>query len=128
MAKLPTPPKLKVPKPGVNKNPANYLRGSKTIGQKYTAYDNYNQGKPDFGKGAGPGTPYHEVQKTVQKAIPGAGKPVNAGPPTNSHIHLPNWFGRSPSIGNGGYLDNIVRNARSAAIRKRLEGGSKVAY
>lgn len=51
-------------------NPSDYLRGSKIIGQKYTAWNTYNQGKPDFGKGSGPGTPYHEIQKTVKQSSP----------------------------------------------------------
>jgi hypothetical protein len=115
------PPVPKIPSPGTNSKPANYLRGSKTIGQKYTAYDNYGQAKPDFGKGNGPGTPYHEVQKIVQKAVPGAGKPVTPGPPS-SGIKLPKWAGRGlPTKPSG----TLAKDARVAAIRNRLRGGGK---
>lgn len=47
--------------------PPNYLSGSKTPGGKYSAWDTYGQGKPDFGKDKGPGDPYHVVQKTIAK-------------------------------------------------------------
>lgn len=80
----PTAPK---PKPHVpTYKPADYLSGSQTVGQKYNAWNTYGGKKPDFGKGAGPGTPYHVVQKTVKKPsikptsnTPSYGKVVNMG-------------------------------------------------
>lgn len=74
--------KLPVPKnkpPAQSKKlkyaPVDYLRGGKTkghtIGENYTAWNTYGQGRPDFGKEQGPGEPYHEVQKKVQKPLPG---------------------------------------------------------
>lgn len=61
--------------------PPDYLSGSKTPGKKYSAWDTYNQGKPDFGKDKGPGDPYHVVQKTVAKPVPAprSNRPAWAG-------------------------------------------------
>lgn len=98
---------LKKPKPKTF-TPNDYLSGSKTVGQKYNAWNTYGQGKPDFGKGAGPGEPYHIVQK------------ANVG----KNISLPgtiNWAGNNantwqrPTAG-------TVKNASPyvAAIRRRL--------
>lgn len=47
--------------------PQDYLKGSKAEGKSYTAADNFGQGTPDRGRGAGPGTPYHEVTKKIPK-------------------------------------------------------------
>lgn len=59
-------PKTPKPKRPVRSyTPNDYLRGSKKIGGSYTAFNTYGQGRPDFGKGPGPGEPYHEVQKKV---------------------------------------------------------------
>lgn len=91
--KLPTP----APAKPVTYTPPDYLRGSKTVGKKYTAYNTYGQGRPDFGKDLGPGEPYHEVQKTVQKPIP--------------QSRLPKW----------GTI-NSLHDARLSAIRRRLQG------
>jgi hypothetical protein len=44
--------------------PKDYLSGSKKVGGKYKAWNTYNQGTPDMGKGAGPGEPYHVVTQT----------------------------------------------------------------
>jgi hypothetical protein len=71
------PPKKLPPKPPVDNTfqPGDYLSGSTTIGGKYNAYDTYGQGAPDFGEGAGPGTPYHVVQKTVSRPVKRPAKP-----------------------------------------------------
>lgn len=86
--------------------PADYLRGSTQIGKKYTAYDTYGQGRPDFGAGAGPGEPYHEVQKIVRKPA----KPPKWVPPQASPLpsHIPNLPG------------TVKRDPRIDAIRRRL--------
>lgn len=97
-------------KPALRKRPKglpdDYLRGSKFVGEKYTAWDTYGQGRPDFGKGAGPGEPYREVQKVM--------KPINKPntPPTKpSPINRPN----KPQWGS-----RRLNDARARAIRKRL--------
>lgn len=100
--------KKPIPKPKPWNLPSDYLRGSKHVGEKYTAWDTYNQGRPDFGKKGGPGTPYHEVQHTNLKsktppwALPGK---VIPKPPAQRTSHLPQW---KPT------------DARVSAIRKRL--------
>lgn len=114
-AKLPTPPKPKIPAQRVKK-PVDYLRGGKTggttVGENYTAWNTYGQGKPDFGKGPGPGEPYHEVQKKVQTPLP--------GPKTNR----PGWAtlpGRKPAPGGGlPFHPPGKPDSRIAAIKRRL--------
>lgn len=47
-----------------SKLPSDYLRGSVTPGEKYTAWKTKSGEAPTLGKGKGPGTPYREVIKT----------------------------------------------------------------
>ncbi len=120
MAKPKKKPVPKPPRPGKvmpsqpkkrNPNPPNYLRGSHLEGEKYTAYSNYDQGRPDFGKGSGPGEPYHEVTRTVQKPLPGPPAPKS-----------PRWApGRSPVKPKPRPTGNLWNDAKQRAIRKRLE-------
>ena len=107
MAKPKPKPKPKPPK--VRNRPFDYLRGGRYVGEKYTAWDTYGQGRPDFGKGAGPGEPYREIIKTNSKA-PRPPKQTQLSPP----VGLPQ---RPPQGGSGG---KFHRDARIAAIRKRL--------
>lgn len=51
--------------------PKNWLRGGTKIGQSYTGWNTHNQGKPDFGKGAGPGIPYQEVTGKIKNPTGG---------------------------------------------------------
>lgn len=87
--------------------PSNYLRGSTTPGGKYTAFTNYGQGRPDFGKGAGPGTPYREVTR------------VNPG---RNYTEWPDW--EPPASKTGTYSrprsGTLTRDPRTSAIRRRL--------
>lgn len=111
MAKLVRPPVWKPNSPWGPVKPADYLKGSTKIGQKYTAWNTYGQGKPDFGKGKGPGDPYHEVQKTVAK--PGIKK------------DLPAWAARPqglPDWAQGGSSSAAKPDPRTEAIRRRLRG------
>lgn len=55
------------------KMPSDWLSGGMKNGAKYQAWDTFGQGKPDFGKGKGPGDPYHSVTRTVGK--PHASRP-----------------------------------------------------
>lgn len=80
--------------------PFDWIRGSVIPGQKYTAWNTYGQGTPDFGKGKGPGTPYHEVQKRIPKNP--RRKPASVGIGT-----LPISTGNDP---------------RGDAIQRRLRG------
>lgn len=121
-AKLPTPPKPKIPAQRVKK-PGDYLRGGKThgttVGENYTAWNTYGQGKPDFGKGPGPGEPYHEVQKKVQTPLPGPKGRMNP-PKWAPGPTLPKRPGGTLPFtppGNKGKVD-----ARLAAIKRRLQG------
>lgn len=57
--------KAKINADNTKYKPANYLRGDKNPGRKYTAWNTYGQGTPDLGKKAGPGDPYHEVQAVI---------------------------------------------------------------
>jgi hypothetical protein len=95
--------------------PPDYLSGSKTIGGKYTAWDTYGQGRPDFGVGEGPGTPYHQDQKTVTAPPPW-------GPMGTGQTPLPKWAGGLPyrpgSTSNP--PSSNVSDPRITAIRKRL--------
>ena len=86
-------PKYTPPK---NYKPDDWLKGSTRVGGDYTAFDTYGQGRPDFGHGAGPGTPYHTVQKKVQ--LP--------------KINTPKW---GIPMGTGTSVD-----PRISAIRRRL--------
>jgi hypothetical protein len=100
--------------------PSDYLRGSKTIGGKYTAWDTYGQGRPDFGKGSGPGEPYHEVQKNVKlpkpkPRLPSPGKFPKPTPRPNNPS-LPPF--ENASAGPPGSFS--PRNPRIEAIRRRL--------
>jgi hypothetical protein len=113
MAK-PKPKPVKPKKPAMRKRPSgipdDYLRGSKFVGEKYTAWDTYGQGRPDLGKGAGPGEPYREIQKTVR---PQSAKP--SIPPRDinrpSPVNRPGWGSAKPKR---------LEDARARAIRKRL--------
>lgn len=97
--------------------PTDYLRGSQAVGQKYTAWDNFNQGRPDFGKGAGPGTPYHEVTKKVPNT-PLQWPSGPSTPPSGTRPPKPRWVSqvgvqsRPPS--------RIANEARINVIRRRL--------
>lgn len=101
--------------------PFDYLKGSKTLGQNYTAWDTYGQGKPDFGKAKGPGDPYHEITKKVRKPTPGApgsGKPLPWGIANQSTTPKPSWLPAQVASQRG--------NENSAwinAVRRRLQGG-----
>lgn len=73
------PPPIKKPKPKPkpkpptvpdSRLPGDFVRGSKVIGQDYTAWETANKRKPDFGKGKGPGDPYREVTKKMAPAAP----------------------------------------------------------
>lgn len=130
---LPKPPQKK-PKPTtpqhVRNAPTDYLRGGKTkghtVGEGYTAWNTYGQGKPDFGKGPGPGEPYHEVQKKVQKPLPGSQKPPWATVPGRKASPMPSPIPRklpwrppvkaSSTTGTGG------NSAWINAVRRRLQG------
>jgi hypothetical protein len=108
MSMLPGTPQTYMPPPnrkgrGDTYTPPDYLKGSHVIGGKYTAWSDYGQGRPDFGVGAGPGTPYHEVQKTVTAPPPWAGPPK---------MTLPKWGGRVQLP--------TSNDPRITAIRKRL--------
>lgn len=106
---------MKPKRPVRTYTPPDYLRGSKQIGKSYTAFDTYGQGRPDFGHGAGPGEPYHEVQKKVA--------PVPKWGGTGSKS--PRWApGINIGQGNTSSLPIPDRNAdpRIEAIRRRLRG------
>jgi hypothetical protein len=106
----PTPPKRY--KKGDPFTPADYLKGSRKVGGAYTAWDTYGQGRPDFGVGAGPGTPYHEVQKKVKAPAPW-------GSMGHSQTPLPKWAGGMQSLP----TNNTAiggSDPRITAIRKRL--------
>lgn len=114
----PKPPQKKPnPKPEVlKKPPEDYLRGSKTVGGKYTAWNTYGAGKPDFGKSAGPGDPYHEVEKRVRKPLPipkGGQKPTLPWGPPKVRTTL-------PARNNVGLPQTNDGNMRMEAIRRRL--------
>jgi hypothetical protein len=98
--------KKRIPKPFT---PSDYLMGGKRVGQKYTAWNTYGQGKPDFGKGAGPGEPYHKVTKT------NLGKDI---------IKRPDWGNSKTPVFNKPTAKNpkfgVKTDPRTAAIRKRL--------
>lgn len=74
MAKKPpmkrTTPISKTKPPANTILPPDYIRGSKTVGGEYTAWETAGRGKPDFGKSKGPGDPYREVKKKVKKPFP----------------------------------------------------------
>lgn len=99
--------------------PTDYVKGSNVVGEKYTAYNTYGQGRPDFGAKAGPGDPYHVVQKTMRK---NTSKPTPWRSVLNSRGDV---FNRAPAqqgqqfSSNGTYGENNY-SARVAAIRKRL--------
>lgn len=103
--------------------PSDYLKGPTIIGQNYTAWDTYGQGRPDFGKGAGPGDPYHEVIKKNS----GLNPPQRGGIPsgtTGSDYHRPTQGGYG-GVNGGGFLPGGSGNLgtgdpRIMAIRKRL--------
>lgn len=109
MAKVKPKPKFK-PKPRTKPktfSPSDFLRGSKNVGQKYTAWDTYGQGKPNFGKGVGPGSPYREVVKanTGSNATSGGGWT----PPRS-----PGQTYNRPRSG------RLTGDPRTSAIRRRL--------
>jgi hypothetical protein len=84
--------------------PLDWLSGSKTPKGKYTAWDSFGQGLPDFGKGAGPGEPYRKVTKTVPMSAP------------------PKWAPSSPTKGSGTPSGVQASDPRTEAIRRRLRG------
>ncbi|GHF92149.1 hypothetical protein GCM10018783_73740 [Streptomyces griseosporeus] len=47
--------------------PPDWLRGPQILGQNYTAWQTFNNARPDFGKELGPGEPYREATKKVSK-------------------------------------------------------------
>lgn len=104
-------PKKPTPKTAFPKiyNPTDFLRGGKKIGDKYTAWNTYGGEKPDFGKGKGPGDPYHETQRTVASYVKEQAKGGLGGAqkPTG-----PTWPGGKPT----------KPDPRSEAIRRRLRG------
>jgi hypothetical protein len=102
------------PKKPIRYKPADFLRGSQMVGEKYTAWDSHGQGKPDFGKGAGPGEPYREVQKTNRKppkASPGSSA-AKGVMPSQGNVTGPSWIAKGPMANRN--------DPRIAAIRKRL--------
>jgi hypothetical protein len=111
-------PKTPKPKPPVRSyKPNDYLRGSKRVGGSYTAFDTYGQGRPDFGKGPGPGEPYHEVQKKVAPMPKWAGsgsKSPKWAPGVNIGSSNVNPSTQPANIGSG--------DPRIDAIRRRLRG------
>lgn len=119
--KLPTPkkPPSNLPSKRVTR-PADYLRGGKTggrtIGETYTAFDTYGQGKPDFGHGAGPGDPYHEVQRKVQAPVPGHENHSPPWAPGSGNATIP----RKPLPWNS--PGGSSSNAWLDAVRRRLQG------
>lgn len=98
-------PKATPPKKPQIYQPPDWLKGSTTVGGNYTAWNNYGQGTPDFGVGAGPGTPYHEVQKKVSA-------------PPKKPVTVP--INKFPGSG-----DNVYGSVdpRIVAIRRRLGWG-----
>lgn len=103
-----------VAKPRVPKifKPSDYLRGSQATGKNYTAFNTYGQGKPDFGKGAGPGEPYHEVVKPNlgKNILDKDGQKVPPWKPPTTVSKKPPWASSSTRP-----LD-----ARTQIIRRRL--------
>lgn len=91
--------------------PGDYLRGSKIAGNQYTAWDTYGQGRPDFGKGAGPGEPYREVKKT-NSGIGAITRP-------KSPILNPPKQGRIPTISSPS-RPGVTNDPKVLAIRRRL--------
>ena len=98
-------PDYKKARPILNK-PSDWLSGSNVLGKKYTAWNTYGQGKPDMGKGAGPGEPFHKVEKTN----------VRAG--------RPGWIPNQPSGPEvvSRSTTSTKSDPRSEAIRRRLRG------
>lgn len=116
--------------------PADYLKGGAGVGQKYTAYNTYSQGKPDFGKSTGPGDPYHEVSKKIPRredammdyakrkrdaakaklTTPITGEAVDTKVKAYTNAKSGTVLGKSTSRLNQG------SDYRSAAIRRRLGG------
>lgn len=86
--------------------PLDWLSGSQTPGKKYTSWSDFGQGIPDFGKGAGPGTPYRKVQKTVPNKV----------------VKPPSWVPAQPQGGPVGTPSSQATDPRSEAIRRRLRG------
>lgn len=100
--------KKPAPKPVIKQptyKPPDYLSGSQRVGQKYKAWDTFGAGKPDFGKGAGPGIPYHVTEKTVTKPVTVTGQTPR--------------FGKVAKIGPSQEKRN---DPRADAIRRRLRG------
>lgn len=89
----------------INK-PSDWLFGSNKVGSKYTAWNTYGQGKPDMGKGVGPGEPFHKIQKTVLRSGGPDWKP--------SRPSGPEVVGRSTT--------SAKNDPRTEAIRRRLRG------
>lgn len=81
------------------KKPPDWLSGSMVKGKKYTAWDTYGQGTPDFGKGSGPGEPYHKTTNIV-----GSSKVTRPRSITKKTTYQP------------------VGDARMDAIQRRLRG------
>lgn len=116
--------------------PADYLRGDKNVGKKYTAWDTYNQGTPDLGAKAGPGDPYHEKTKVIgsrtkakvdymQRAAAQKKADQAALPQKTTESQSPTYVKpvpayRKPALQNNWSKTNA--DFRSEAIRKRLQG------
>lgn len=98
----------------LTEKPADYLSGGTSVGDTYNAWDTYKQGKPDFGKGAGPGEPYHQVQK---KIAPTRKKPPGNNPPKLGTI-VSGVGNSTPTYGPPG----TKSDPRTDAIRRRLRG------
>lgn len=91
--------KGRVTSPSPIQKPPDWLRGSMKKGGKYTAWNTFGQGKPDFGKGKGPGDPYHESPGVV-----GMGKAHRPPIVSNKKTYQP------------------ADDARVNAIQRRLRG------
>lgn len=98
--------------------PADYLSGGTAVGDTYNAWDTYKQGKPDFGKGAGPGEPYHQVQKKIS---PNRKKPPANNPPNLGTI-VPGAGNSTLPYGPPGTRIPSTSDPRTDAIRRRLRG------
>lgn len=87
--------------------PNDYIKGGTKVGTDYTAYANYNQGKPDFGKGYGPGTPYHEVTRRNTGRNYAGSLPKPPAHQGSATYHRPSYGA-------------ATGDSRASAIRRRL--------
>lgn len=112
-----------------NALPTDYIRGSITPGEKYTAYKTKSGKAPDFGKGNGPGTPYREVQKTFQQprtlhraqGLPTGSKP-SKGPSDAARGEAVIRRAIGPSIKKA-KINSFANDAKTKAIARRLNNG-----